>query len=272
MFKHWRAIVGILLFLQPAWQFIKWGLDWAGRIDLITSHLHDFGVQAVLDFIYNPPAWSFLPSVGIGLLLIWWDVRRKEVAELDLNRKLLIGFYLGCAVLCVSVWFAAWYVSIPAVKATPAPIMPPPAPVVTPKPPPPPWVTSEDIEEQRKLGRTLLIYSPREFAGFAAGGQKLDVYESKWIKVDYPIIRLPAIEVIEKKEYYVVYLAVEIAPYTINNRYMAAFFDPKKWADRLLIVRNGSNLTALCQFMGFDRRVVNSYYADVQLGYNCELL
>jgi hypothetical protein len=48
MFKHWRAIVGILFFLQPAWQFIKWGLDWAGRIDLITSHLRDFGVQAVL--------------------------------------------------------------------------------------------------------------------------------------------------------------------------------------------------------------------------------
>jgi hypothetical protein len=76
MLKHWRVIVGGLFFLQPAWGFFKWGLDWAGRLDLITSHLHDFGVRAVLEFIKNPPAWSLLPSVVIGLLLIWWDVRR----------------------------------------------------------------------------------------------------------------------------------------------------------------------------------------------------
>jgi hypothetical protein len=93
MLRHWRTIIGILVLFQPAWQFIKWALDWAGRFDLIASHLHDFRAQAVLDFISNPPAWSFSPTIGAGLLLIWWDVRPKETKELSFEQRLLIGFY-----------------------------------------------------------------------------------------------------------------------------------------------------------------------------------
>ena len=62
MFKHWRAVLGVAALIQPAWTFIKWALDWLGRIDLITSHLHDFGVQPALDFIENPPPAFFLPA------------------------------------------------------------------------------------------------------------------------------------------------------------------------------------------------------------------
>jgi hypothetical protein len=273
MFKHWRAIVGLLFFLQPAWGFVKWGLDWAGRIDLITSHLHDLKVQAVFDFIQNPPAWSFFPSVGIGLLLIWWDVRRKEAAELDLNQKLLIGFYLGCAVLFISVWFTAWFVSLP-VNAAPIPITPAAvAPATPPKPPPPAlWVTSEEIETQHKQGRTLLVFSPQELASLSARGQNLKAYETKWIKVDYPVANLPVIETIEKKDYYLVYVTIDVSPYFAGNRYLAAYFDPKRWGDLPLSLRIASKLRAACQFAGFDHRVVNGYYTDAMIGYDCDLL
>jgi hypothetical protein len=127
MLKHWRAILGVVALVQPAWTFFKWAMDWLGRIDLIASHLHDFGVQAVLDFIENPPPGFLGPSIVIGLLLIWWDVKRKDATELNFNQKLAVGFYLGCAVLCISVWTAAWYVSLP-VKAAPVPIAAPPPP------------------------------------------------------------------------------------------------------------------------------------------------
>ena len=60
----------------------------------------------------------------IGLLLIWWDVKRKDAAKLDFNQKLAVGFYLGCTVLCISVWTASWYISPQPVKA--APPAPPP--------------------------------------------------------------------------------------------------------------------------------------------------
>jgi hypothetical protein len=114
MVKHWRAILGALALIQPAWTFIKWSLDWLGRIDLITSHLHDFGMQAVLDFIENPRPAFFFPSIVIGLLLIWWDVKRKDILAtpeatsaalaLDPYRKLRWGFYGVCATIGISVW------------------------------------------------------------------------------------------------------------------------------------------------------------------------
>jgi hypothetical protein len=203
----------------------------------------------MIEFFINPPPWTVFPSVATGALLIWWDVRRQgkeqTASALDPNQRLLVGFYAGCAAIAIVVWAMAWPLYFPAketVVQAPAPT--PPTPIAPPKPAPlpPPWVTQDEIEQQRKLSRTLLIYSPQEFAALSAGGQNLKVYETKWVKVDYPIIRVPAIEVIDKKEYYVVYVAVEISPYVIYNRYMAAYFDPKKWADQLLGIRNGSKL------------------------------
>jgi hypothetical protein len=278
--RYWRGLsVAAFLSLPNIWQGIKWVWDWFGRLDLFTNHLSNFrGIAPVTDFLTNPPPWTIFPSIVLGVLVILWDVRRQDregyaSQTLDLNQKLLVGFHSFCAAIAIAIWVMAWPLYFPA-KAAVVPATPiPPAPVAPPKPPPPPppWVTQDEIEQQRKLGRTLLIYSPQEFAALSGGGQNLKVYENKWVKVDYPIVRVPAIEVIDKKEYYVVYVAVEIGSYTINNRYMAAYFDPKKWADRLLGIRNGSKLSALCQFMGPERRLVSSYFSDVQLGYNCEL-
>jgi hypothetical protein len=126
MFKHWRTIVGILCFVKPVWDGTKWLLDWFGRFDLIASHLHDFGVQAVLDFVLKPPAWTVWPTIAVGCLLIWWDIKGREGANPDPNRKLLIGFYSGCAAVAVAVWGMALsqYFTLPA---------PAPKPIETPK-------------------------------------------------------------------------------------------------------------------------------------------
>jgi hypothetical protein len=219
------------------------------------------------------------PSVVLGVLVILWDVRRQNRKDYapsayDLNRRLLVGFYVACAVIVAVVWIPAWPIYFPAKAAIAPQPAPAPTPALTamPKLPPPPWVTQDEIEQQRKLGRTLVIYSPQEFAALSGRGQSLRVYEDKWVKVDYPIVQVPAIEMIDKKEYYVLYLSVEIGQYAMYNRFMAAYFDPKKWADQLLGMRSGSKLRALCQFMGFERRVVDSFNTDVELGYNCELL
>jgi hypothetical protein len=136
MLKHWRAIIGLLFFVKPVWDGIKWILDWFGRFDLIASHLHDFGMQAVLDFISNPPPWTVWPTIGLGCLLIWWDVKRKEVAELEPNRKILIAFYIGCAAVAVAIWGTALalYFPSPAALAAPTP-KPTETPKVAPVPP-----------------------------------------------------------------------------------------------------------------------------------------
>jgi len=123
MLKRWPTILGLLLFVRPVWDGIKWLLDWFGRFDLIASHLHDLGVQPVLDFILNPPAWMFWPTMLAGCLLIWWDLKRKQIALVqdidtaeiapDPHRKLRLGFYGLCAALGVSVWAITWPTMFP---------------------------------------------------------------------------------------------------------------------------------------------------------------
>jgi hypothetical protein len=148
MLKHWRAVLGALALLQPVWTFIKWTWDWLGRLDLVASHLHDFGVQAVLDFIENPPPAALVPSIIIGLLLIWWDLKRKGIAVTpeeaalppDPYQKLRLGFYIVCAAIGVSVWVVAWPTIFPSMTFS--------------RPPAPPAQTSKLISN---LSRVILV-------------------------------------------------------------------------------------------------------------------
>src|ERR1700744_3254900 len=138
MLKHWRAVLGALLFVKPIWEGTKWLLDWLGRADLAASILPALGVQAVIDFVLNPPGWTVWPTVIFGGLLIWWDLKRKEIEahSFDANQKLLAAFYAGCAAIAIAVWVIAWPLYFPA-KAAPAPV-PPIATPAPPKPAPPP--------------------------------------------------------------------------------------------------------------------------------------
>jgi len=281
MFKHWRALVGGLFFIQPAWEFIKWVLDWAGRIDLITSHLHDFGVQAMLDFISHPPAWTFLPSVGAGLLLIWWDVKRKEVAEIELNKKLLIGFYVGCAAVTIGIWGTA----LPLYTPKRPPVPPPPSksveapkPVLPPLPPPkPPWLSPEEIALQQNKSRPLLIYSPQEIFAMLAEGQNINVFGDRWVKIAGATSSLPTPEKIQNKDYY----RIEFKLDSVRSDYgrVATYFDPKKYGDMLMNTRPGSQLKAVCQLTKVESKQPypnNSFYSTITeytfIYYNCEPL
>jgi hypothetical protein len=278
--KHFGAIVfGTIINIPSLVKGAIWITDWLSRFDYWNTHGRDIpGISVMIGFLTDPPPWTVFLTSAAAVGVILWDVRRQNGLEStpadNLNRRFFIGFYSFCVTIVVVVWVPAWPLYFPA-QAKPAPIpAPAPMPIATPKPPPPPppWVSQDEIDQQRKLGRTLLVYSPQEFAALSVAGQNLHVYENKWVKIDYPITRLPAIEPIDKKEYYVVYVQVETGGYSAVNRYMAVYFDPKKWADQLLNVRSGTKLKALCQFMGFERRLLNNFNFDIQLGYNCELL
>jgi hypothetical protein len=280
MLTRWRIGAGILLFIQPAWGFIKWVLDWAGRVDIITSHLHDFGVQPVLDFLQNPPPWSFLPSVIAGLLLIWWDAKRKNIAALDPNQRLLIGFYLSCATLCGGIWLAAWFVN-GSVKA--APTLPPlPKPVETQKAAPtptpkPPWLSQEEAAQQQAKGHAILMYSPQEIFAMLAEGQNINVFVDRWVKVAGVTSSLPTPEKVQSKDYYRVEIKLDGARLSFGK--VAAYFDPKKYGDALLNIRLGGQLKAACQLTKVDSKQpypANSFYASITeytfVYYNCEIL
>jgi hypothetical protein len=155
-----------------------------------------------------------------------------------------------------------------AVAKAPAPQPP------SPPKPKPPWVTSEEIEQQRKVGRTLLIYSPVELLAMSAGGNSTDVFLHKWIKVEYPVSGVPEPKTLEKKEYYVEQIDVGgVSFQALGTVY--AVFDPKKWGDQLLMVPKGEKLKAICQFEGIIPGKPAGIYdirRDTLIAYNCDLL
>lgn len=245
-----------------------------------------------LGIIYGPNSgiWGrvFYISAGIltlcAVVLLIDLVRRgtwpKKIAG-SRSRIALIAILGTAAVL----WSQHWYYSnystnggIWHVQLGLPPTAPPPPKVPEPsKPLPPaaPWVTQEDIEQQQKLGRTLIIYSPEELTAMWVGRQNLTIYQYKWIKTDYPMEGVPYPEKIDKKEYYVVKMRTR-SPRLIGVAQILAYFDPKKWSDRLLLLRNGDHVKAVCQFVGFQQGEEQSAYGGIRpdnlIAYECELL
>lgn len=153
---------------------------------------------------------------------------------------------------------------------TPGPPAPPPE---SPKAPPKPWVMAEEIEQQKKLGRTLLIYSPQELLAMDSRDEPVDVFRDKWIKLDYPTATVPIPYTLDKKDYFVIEMTFGFIGVVRGSA--AAFFDPKKYGDRLLNLRKGDQLKAMCQFVGIDRgKPFNTYGMrdDLLRAYNCDLL
>jgi hypothetical protein len=278
--KHFGAIaLGTAINLPALVKGAIWATDWLSRFDFWNTHGRDIpGINAVIGFMTDPPPWTVFFTSIAAVLIVLWDVRRlaktpETATALDPVRKWKFGFFAFCATILTTVWALAWPLYFPALAKTTAE---PPKIVEPLKPPPPdaapPWVTTEEAETQRKQGRTLIVFSPQEFAALSGRGQNLKAYETKWVKVDYPVANLPVIETIEKKDYYLVYVTIEVSPYITSYRYLAAYFDQKRWGDLPLNLRMSSKLRAVCQFSGFERRVVNNYYTDAMIGHNCDLL
>jgi hypothetical protein len=151
-------------------------------------------------------------------------------------------------------------------KSAPPPVVAAPAP--PPKPPPPPWVTQSEIDEQRKAGHGLINYSPEELLKSWKQGSNIGAYFNKWIKIDYAFTSLLT-ETIDNRKYYVVKMNVAYGAYVL------AYFEPNKWEDRIILLRPNDKVKAFCRFVGVDRKgelIMNYYFDDALIGYDCELL
>lgn len=204
----------------------------------------------------------------------------------DSARPVLVAFWLVVAGLIVTIWLldAAHWTSIKDQKiVTPlkpqAPTAPSPMPSASPAPsittptptPKGPWVSGEEVEGQRKLGRVLLIYSPQELFSMFEGGQNLEAFALKWIKVEGTTATLPVVMKIQNKDYYRVDFKLD--PIGWNRGVVAALFDSKKWENTLINIRLGGKLRAICQYIEVDHSKINpSYemYLDTIFSYNCE--
>ena len=77
--KYWKSILGVAFWLGPIWDFIKWCLDWRGRVDALAATYHDIGgYHIVIAYLLNPPSWLYPPFMIIGVALIWWNFRRNR--------------------------------------------------------------------------------------------------------------------------------------------------------------------------------------------------
>jgi hypothetical protein len=102
--------------------------------------------------------------------------------------------------------------------------------------PPTPWVTSEEIAAQQKLGHIFLKFSLDKIIAMEAAGNNIQLYLSNWVKIDYPIATNPAPYSDKKKEYDGVEMtAIPYASiYPLVRSAIFALFDSKKWAGKLL--------------------------------------
>lgn len=77
--KYWKSFLGVAFWLGPIWDFIKWCLDWRGRIDALASTYHDIGgYHVMIAYLLNPPSWLYPPFMIIGIALVWWNFRPKN--------------------------------------------------------------------------------------------------------------------------------------------------------------------------------------------------
>jgi predicted nucleotidyltransferase len=79
--KHWIAAIGCIWLLNPIWSGFRWLLALLGDLDLVISRYEDpdwMGpvMKGVWEILLNPPGWSIIPAMIIGLGLIWIDASR----------------------------------------------------------------------------------------------------------------------------------------------------------------------------------------------------
>jgi hypothetical protein len=223
-------------------------------------------------------------GVALGALMIAWPLFAYLGQLLQSARSILpktfVGLGIGAALLGWNYWYFSnysknggiWHIKLGITPPPPPPHAPP---VQQPPPTPkPPWATNEEIEQQRKAGRTLLIYSPVELLQMSAGGQSTDVFLQKWIKVDYPVDGIPEPKTYEKKDYYIETIDVGGISFQALGS-VVVLFDSKKWGDQLLMLPKGHELKATCQFEGIiPGKPVGPYdiRRDTLVAYNCDLL
>ena len=86
--KYWKSILGVAFWLGPIWDFIKWCLDWRGRVEALAATYHDIGgYHVMIAYLLNPPSWLYPPFMIAGLALIWWNLQRPKKANLEASAQ-----------------------------------------------------------------------------------------------------------------------------------------------------------------------------------------
>src|SRR6266705_964588 len=74
--NRWRAIVGGLVLV---WQVTEAALQLAEHYDFIQEHVRKPGwIGDVIEYLFHPPAWVTLPSIGLGFALLFLDSKRQK--------------------------------------------------------------------------------------------------------------------------------------------------------------------------------------------------
>jgi hypothetical protein len=117
--KYWLGLTGAaVLNGGHIWQGIRWLWDWAGRFDIVHSHMHDLKqVSGMIGFLANPPPWTVFPSMLIGAAIILWDIRRHRSGYRSLNLGGHMSIPLIGMVVCGIglLGFCGWYLLKPAI-------------------------------------------------------------------------------------------------------------------------------------------------------------
>jgi hypothetical protein len=100
--KYRRGItLAALLNFGNIWQGIKYIWDWAGRFDLVHTHMSDLHqVGGLIDFLINPPRWTVFPLIIVGVLVVLWDVRRPKALGNITAVKNRMAIFIGLSAAC----------------------------------------------------------------------------------------------------------------------------------------------------------------------------
>jgi hypothetical protein len=137
-----------------------------------------------------------------------------------------------------------------------------------------PWVTAQEIEDQRKWGKTLLTYSPEELLSMSLGAHDMSIYYGNWIKLDYAALDIPQPEKLDKNDMLVLKMYVDSGRLARNGLIVAYFFPPR-WRARLLSIRGGDQIKAVCQLRSIQKGpLINSWNFpfDELIAENCDFI
>jgi hypothetical protein len=226
----WLALIGVggagALFVlpHPYADYVGWtliGVAFIGAASLTIYHLHTRG-------------W-----------LKWFSLSRSAVA--------VAAIACAAVMLVADYWYysnystngGVWHLQIGITPLAPQLPQQQPAPIQRTVKPEAPWVSQQEIEEQQKLNRLLLNYSPGELLRMWQEGRDVNIYLGKWIKIDYEFGSLK-IDTLDKKQYLMVRMVIS------GVYYLSAYFDQKKWESKLLYLRPKEGVRAYCLFKTID--------------------
>jgi hypothetical protein len=137
-----------------------------------------------------------------------------------------------------------------------------------------PWVTQDEINLQKTLGRNLLIFSPEELLRRWLNNRDINIYLNNWIKINYAASNTPLPQTIDKKEYYYIQLRVQ-SNRLVGVALVPAYFDPKKSLALLLGIREGDVIKAYCQLNSIQEGDPVPPYnlrPDILVAFDCEFI